>query len=107
MKIVKSKLEVESFIKENNMLLIYFSTNTCIVCDVLKEKINKVLSNYKSIKMCEILCDEYNEIAVDFNVYSAPVAIFFIDGKEVFRESKYLSIDEFKKKIDRYNNLYF
>lgn len=107
MEILKSKLEVENFIQQNNMSIVYFSTNTCSACVILKEKIKELLLNYKDINMCEVLGDKHNEIAVAFNVYSAPIIIFFIDGKEVFRESKYVSIDHIKKKIDRYYNLYF
>ena len=107
MNFLKSKIEVERFIKENNMSVVYFSTNTCGACIILKEKIKELLVQYENIKMCEILGDNSIEVAATFNVYSVPVMIFFIDGKEVFRESKYVSIEEINRKIDRYYKLYF
>ncbi|NFN13927.1 thioredoxin family protein [Clostridium botulinum] len=107
MKILKSKIEAEEFIKENNMAVVYFSTNTCGACVILKEKIKQLLYEYRNIKICEVLGDEPIEVATSFDVYSVPIMIFFIDGKEVFRESKYASVEEIKKKIDRYYTLYF
>ncbi|GAA0077888.1 thioredoxin family protein [Clostridium sp. CTA-5] len=107
MKILKNKTEVKDFIKQNNMSVIYFSTNTCGACIILKEKIKKLLYEYTNIKMCEVLGDISIDISAYFNVYSVPIMIFFIEGKEVFRESKYSSIEEIKKKIDRYYSLYF
>ncbi|AIY81561.1 thioredoxin family protein [Clostridium botulinum 202F] len=107
MKILKSKIEVEELIKENNMTVVYFSANTCGACVILKEKIKELLYEYRNIKICEVLGDESIDVTASFDIYSAPIMIFFIDGKEVFRESKYASIEEIKKKIDRYYNLYF
>ncbi|MBW6409903.1 thioredoxin family protein [Clostridium sp. YB-6] len=89
------------------MSVIYFSTNTCGACIILKEKIRELIYDYSNIKMCEVLGDTSIDISAYFNVYSVPIMIFFIDGKEAFRESKYSSIEEIKKKIDRYYNLYF
>ncbi|NFP31055.1 thioredoxin family protein, partial [Clostridium botulinum] len=69
MKILKSKIEVEEFIKENNMTVVYFSANTCGACVILKEKIKELLYEYRNIKICEVLGDESIDVTASFDIY--------------------------------------
>jgi len=46
-------------------------------------------------------------ITSHYGIFSAPTILVLFDGKEVIRESKYVSIDELKEKIGRYYTLFF
>lgn len=99
--------ELREFIENTPMALIYFSTNTCSACSALKPKVKELVKDYeKMMKMIEIKADESIQIASQLNIFMLPAILLYIDGKEVLRESKYISIMELKEKLNRYYNLY-
>lgn len=46
MKDVNSKSEIIERIRNNKMIILYFSGTSCGACDVIKEKVEKVLEDY-------------------------------------------------------------
>lgn len=99
--------ELKSFIDETPMALVYFSTATCSACSALKPKVEELVKDYeKMMKMIEVKADKSIEVASQLNIFMLPAILLYIDGKEVLRESKYISVIELKEKLDRYYNLY-
>lgn len=94
------------FINNTPISLIYFSSTNCSVCDILKPKILSLVSNYTIIDAIEIKAHNNIELCSQLNLFTFPTILLFIDGKEVLRESKYISVLELKDKLDRYYNLY-
>lgn len=102
-----TKESIESLIKENEIVLIYFGNKTCGVCNVLKPKVEKILNNYPKIKSIEIDVEKHLEISSQFNIFTIPAILVFIEGKENIREARYLSIDDLENKIKRYYELFY
>lgn len=98
---------IESLIKENEIVLIYFGNKTCGVCNVLKPKVEKILNNYPKIKGIEVDVDKDLEISSQFNIFTIPAILVFIEGKENIREARYLSMKDFENKIKRYYELFY
>ena len=93
MKIANSLEEIKEEILSKKALIFYFSSKNCSVCSVLKPKIEKeILKNFDKINFTEIKSDENPEITSYFGVFSAPVILFYLDGKEFLREGKNISI---------------
>ncbi len=96
---------IENIIKDNSMVLIYFSSNEkCNVCTVLKDKINVIGEKY-NIKTFNINIDKFQAVLGRYNVFTVPTILLYIYGKEVLREGRYTSLIEFEEKIKRYCNL--
>lgn len=98
---------IESLIKENEIVLIYFGNKTCDVCNVLKPKVEKMLNNYPKIESIEVDVDKNLEISSQFNIFTIPAILVFIEGKENIREARYLSMKDFENKIKRYYELFY
>ncbi|WP_251859953.1 thioredoxin family protein [Clostridium sp. Marseille-Q2269] len=97
---------VQNIIRENSMVLIYFSSNDkCSVCTILKDKIITIAKKY-NIKAFHINIDTLQDVSGEYNVFTVPTTLFYIDGKEVLREGRYISLVEFEQRIKRYYNLY-
>ena len=94
-------------ILENKMTIIYFSGAICGACEVIKKKINRVLVDYKEVEFIEINGVEEKETAAKYDVFTLPLMILFIEGKESLRMGRNIDILEFKNAIDRYYNLIF
>ncbi|MGM0376669.1 MAG: thioredoxin family protein [Bacteroidota bacterium] len=89
-------------------VLIYFSHDQCSVCKVLKPKVADLLAE-QFPKMEMFYCNtlEQSEVAAQNRIFSVPTVLVFFDGRETFRYSRNISLDELKTAIQRPYNLMF
>ena len=57
-------------------------------------------------KIIEVQADKSVDIVSQLSIFMFPAIILYIDGKEILREAKYISVVELEKVIDRYFELY-
>nr|MDA3780433.1 thioredoxin family protein [Bacteroidales bacterium] len=88
--------------------LVYFSHEKCSVCKALKPKINLLLER-KFPKMEMYYADTvvYPEIAAQNTIFTVPTIIAFFDGKESFRKSRNISMQELENILLRPYDLIF
>lgn len=102
------KIEIEEFIKDNSISIVYFSGSTCGACDAIKEKILHIINeDYPKVKFLEVNAVENQKIAASYNIFSLPILLLFVNGKETLRLGRYFDMLDFKKSIDRYYNMIF
>ncbi len=97
---------IEKLITKSGIEILYFSTDSCNVCKVLKPKIKEIVNKYNNINFVYIDTEDYLEASANYSVFSVPTIIIIIDGKEYLRFNRNLSIENFSETIDRYFNLY-
>lgn len=93
---------MKDFIAENRMSIVYFSGSECSACEVIKAKLEKVITSYKEVKIKEINALKEKEVSAQLNVFTLPLAILYIEGKEHSRYGRNINILEFKQTIERY-----
>ena len=98
---------MEELIKNNPISIIYFSGSDCGACDVIKEKVQFLIKEYNEIKFLEINAIKNKELAAQNDIFSLPILLLFINGKETLRLGRYFDVLEFKNSIDRYYNLIY
>lgn len=96
---------IENFIKDNEIVLAYFSTEQCSVCKALKPKVQSFADTYQNVKTFYAGIDNLQELSGKYMVFTVPTIILFIQDKEYKRFARYVSIDEIKESIDRYIEL--
>ena len=102
------KIEIGEFIKDNLISIVYFSGSTCGACDAIKEKILYIINeDYPKVKFLEVNAVENQEIAASYNIFSLPILLLFVNGKETLRLGRYFDMLDFKKSIARYYNMIF
>ena len=69
------------------------------------DKVGQVADTFPSV--CSFYTDIIEEplIASRFLVYSGPTVLLLMDGKEVYRGSKFIDLEELGYNIDRYLEL--
>lgn len=102
-----TKEEIENFIKENPMCMIYFSGGTCSACPAIKAKIKEILGKYEKIEFLDIDAASNLEISALYNAFSVPVSILFVDGKETVRYGRNIDFMEFENILNRYYDLLY
>ncbi|GAE94987.1 thioredoxin [Gracilibacillus boraciitolerans JCM 21714] len=99
--------EIDQFIEANQLSFLYIAKNNCSVCHSLLPQIEKIMNNYINIATGYILIDDLPSIAGCLSIFSAPVLILFVEGKEYLREARIVHLDHFQDKLDKiYANFY-
>jgi len=98
----KSLQEVEDLIRDELGVLLYFSTPTCNVCQALKPKIiEEFEKKFPLIKLAFIDSTVLPEVSANYQVFSVPTMILFLDRKEFAREGRNVSVPAFVQKVER------
>lgn len=88
--------------------VLYFTSGGCSVCTVLKPKIAQLIKNeYPKLEWQEVNTTEAPEIAAQHKVFTVPVFVLILEGKEYVRLIRAFSLDEVKEKTDRVYKLLF
>ncbi len=93
---------IEKFIKDNKVSVLYFSSKDCNVCKALLPKIEKLFNIYNKIKLAKVEIDKVQLAAGEYSIFTLPVIILYIEGKETIREARFISISELQNKIERF-----
>ena len=104
---LNTKEAVEGFIRENTMAIVYFTGSQCGACEVIKLKVEEIIKRFPKIKGGEINGEEELELASSYGVFSLPVFILYVEGKETLRHGRNINLLELEEKIHRYYEMLF
>lgn len=102
-----SENEVSNLIADNKMTVIYFTGMDCGACEAIKFKIESILRSLPKIKSGEINGEENLELAAKYDVFSLPIFLLFIEGKESLRIGRNVNLLELEENIRRYYDMIF
>ncbi|WP_306013719.1 MULTISPECIES: co-chaperone YbbN [unclassified Allomuricauda] len=82
--------------------LIFFSSKTCGVCKVLKPKLlEAVQENFPKVGIRLVDVEEEEEFTGQSMVFTLPVVIIKVDGREMYRFARSFSVYEVLEKLKR------
>ena len=93
---------IEQTLADNHLCLFYIKAPDCGVCNVMLDKVERLADSYTSL--CSFYTDIREEplIAGRFLVYSGPTVLLLMEGKEIYRASQFINLEELGHVIDRY-----
>lgn len=97
--------EIEQTLQDNRLCLFYIKAPDCGVCNVMLNKVEQLADKYP------LLCSFYTDIteepliAGQFLVYSGPTVLLMMEGKEVYRASQFINLQELEDKIIKYQSI--
>ena len=97
--------DIEQTLKYNRLCLFYIKAPDCGVCNVMLDKVHQLADNHTSL--CSFYTDIREEplIAGRFLVYSGPTVLLLMDGKEIYRASQFINLEELEQTIIKYQEL--
>ncbi len=99
---VTSIEEIRDAMNSHPAIIAFFSHENCSVCQVIKPELSEKISKvYPSIHLIETDIGENPGVAADYSVFTAPVVVLFLNGREFIRKTRNFSISEFIHAIDR------
>ncbi|WP_455796683.1 thioredoxin family protein [Clostridium butyricum] len=97
MKLLKTEKEINEIIHTSNISVIYFTGRDCGACEAIKFKVEEILKSFPRVKSGEIDGEKHPDICAEFNVFSLPLLILYVDEKEYKNWKKYRSFISRKK----------
>lgn len=95
-------------IQQEEGLLVYFSTESCSVCKVLKPKVWELLQHrFPRMAACYVDTDKSPLIAGQHRVFTIPTILLFFGGREHYRFSRNIGIYQLEEAIERPYRLVF
>jgi len=108
MKEISSKEEFDQLIEEKAAVVAYFSHDNCNVCKVLKPKLSEALSaQFPKVEQAYINIEKIPELAGQHRIFTVPVVLLFLEGKENLRKSRNFGIGEVIDYIERPYSIMF
>ena len=105
MKHLTSIIDIERTIADNCLCLFYIKAPDCGVCNVMLDKVARLADQFPSLTSFYTDITEEPLIAGQFLVYSGPTVLLLMDGKEVYRASQFIDLEELQYNINRYIEL--
>jgi len=94
--------EIQNIIKSEVGVLLYFSGENCNVCHALRPKFKELFDKeFPKIKQIYLDAHENPQISANFQVFSVPTMLVFLDGREFVREGRAVSIHQLQQKLQR------
>ena len=99
---------LQARINSEKGLLLYFSSESCSVCKVLKPKVAGLLQE-KFPRMLSLYVDTEKSpvIAGQFRVFTIPTILIYFEAKEQVRFSRNISMHQLEAAIERPYGLIF
>ncbi|MFA9388731.1 MAG: thioredoxin family protein [Prolixibacteraceae bacterium] len=99
--------QFDELLEKQPMVLSYFSGENCNVCASLKPKIEMLVrEQFPQVQFVEIATEQSPELSARYRVFSVPVVLFFVEGREYIREARGISVIELEQKMNKIVKLY-
>ncbi len=107
MKLLKTEKEINEIIHTSNISVIYFTGRDCGACEAIKFKVEEILKRFPRVKSGEIDGKKHPDICAEFNVFSLPLLILYVDEKESIRIGRNIDLLSLERNIERYYNMIY
>ena len=94
------------FIARHPLAVIHVMRDNCSVCHAVLPQIEGVVSEYPNVAFGIINQSEVEAIAGELTIFTVPVDLIFLNGKEMHRQGRFIDMQQFEKQLSlMYNSL--
>ena len=94
--------ELHEIIEHEKGVLLYFSSDSCSVCKVLKPKVAELLrEHFPHMKVRYVNTELSPLISGQYRVFTIPSILIFFEGKEQSRFSRNISLHQLEESLSR------
>ncbi len=103
MKTLSNLSDIDDFIAQNRLAVLYVSAPKCGVCTVMKPKIRAVIDEFDGVASGAVGIEAVPEIASFYHILTAPAVLIFADGKEIWRGARFIDVMDFENTLAQYH----
>ena len=93
--------DIQKGTTDNRLCLFFIKAPDCGVCNVMLGKVEQLADRYPAL--CSFYTDIREEplVAGHFMVFSGPTVLLLAEGKEIYRASQFINLEELEQVINR------
>ena len=103
MKTYTDLTEIQQIIAASPMAILVSKTSSCGVCESVAAKIDELLPQYPKVTGIISYMEQVPALASEYLIFSAPTVILFVEGKEVYRESRFVKMGELHRQLQKWS----
>ncbi|GAE05592.1 thioredoxin [Paenibacillus sp. JCM 10914] len=92
---------IEAFINDHALAFLYVSRESCSVCHAVLPKLRELLEKFPDIRLGHIDAEDVAEVASRFLVFTVPIMMLFVNGKEYVREDRFVQLRQLEDRLTR------
>ncbi|QAS51989.1 thioredoxin [Halobacillus litoralis] len=104
MESIHSIEELNTFVDDQGLSIVFVSRPGCSVCHGLLPQVENLLELYPQIEARQVNADEIPQIAGRFSVMTVPAVLIYSKGKELFRKARFVPIGELNQQLAKLNH---
>ncbi len=91
--------EITKIIKENEKVLLFVADHACTTAQALDQKIEEFVADHQEVIGIRTNLKAAPTLPSVYMVLTAPTVVLFKEGREVFREGRFLQFEELEAAI--------
>lgn len=95
--------EIKHLIAASPMAILVSKTSSCGVCESVAAKIDELLPHYPKVTGMISYIEQVPALASEYLILGAPTVILFVEGKEVYRESRFVKMAELHRQLQNWS----
>lgn len=100
--------DLQALLEDEKGVLLYFSSESCSVCKVLKPKVAALMqSRFPQMRSYYVDIEKSPVISGQFRIFTIPSILLYFEGKELARYSRNISMHQLEAAIERPYELIF
>ncbi|TCZ77064.1 thioredoxin [Paenibacillus albiflavus] len=104
---ITTQAEWETRIHNYPMCVLFIKTEHCGVCDAVLDKTKALLTKYPEVDFSLVHMQDHPDISSAYLVFTAPTILLFIEGKEVYRASRFVLMTELDTTIQKWHEIIY
>ena len=98
--------EIDAFIHTHTFAFLFLYQENCSVCHAVQPQAAKVLKEFPHIHPLQANVTQLPELAGKFTIFTVPVLLLFVDGKEVMRFARFVEMEKLHHQLKRITEAY-
>ncbi len=90
---------------QKDFVLVIAKTKTCTICKTIDWQFKHQIKHYESLEKFEVYIEDVERFRGEHMVFSVPTILFFSEGKELLRQSRFFNFDMINRLIETYRPL--
>ncbi|MFO8068562.1 MAG: thioredoxin family protein [Alkalibacterium sp.] len=93
--------ELRKHVNENDLAFLFLYGQNCSVCHGVLPQIKPIVEGFPEIKTLQADVEKIPEISGEYIVFTVPVVLLFVDGREVMRFARFIEKNKLHEQLDK------
>ena len=98
--------EIGQFTRTHTFSFLYLYRDDCSVCHAVQPQAASVLREFPQIHSMQANVSQLPLIAGEYSIFTVPVLLLFVDGKEVMRFARLVEMEKLHRQLQRITEAY-